>query len=61
MGGIAAVGGLVAAGVGIYDDVVGGAQQAKADLMPDKLKSSQLPTANLAGSYVAPIASSVNV
>ena len=59
MGGVAAVGGLVTAGIGIYDDVVGGAQQAAAEAMPDK--ASNLPSVNLAGSYIAPISSSVNV
>tara|TARA_R110000824_G_scaffold204549_3_gene389316 strand:+ start:1959 stop:3080 length:1122 start_codon:yes stop_codon:yes gene_type:complete len=59
MGGIAAVGGLVTAGIGIYDDVKGGAQEAAADLMPTR--APNLPSANLSGSYIAPIQSSVNV
>ena len=59
MGGVAAVGGLVTAGIGIYDDVKGGAQEAAADLMPTR--ASNLPSANLSGSYIAPIKSSVNV
>ena len=59
MGGIAAVGGLVTAGIGIYDDVKGGAQEAAADVMPTR--ASNLPSANLSGSYIAPIKSSVNV
>tara|TARA_R110000796_G_scaffold90169_5_gene193940 strand:- start:3075 stop:4220 length:1146 start_codon:yes stop_codon:yes gene_type:complete len=59
MGGVAAVGGLVTAGIGIYDDVKGGIQQGAAEAMADK--ASNLPSVDLAGSYIAPISSSVNV
>jgi hypothetical protein len=61
LGGIAAVGGLVTAGVGIYDDVVGGDQQKKADEMAASLKPGQLPKVSVAGAYTAPITSSVAV
>ena len=61
LGGIAAVGGLVAAGVGIYDDIKGGGLQQKADDMASSLKKSQLPSVSVAGAYSAPLASSVNV
>jgi hypothetical protein len=59
LGGIAAVGGLVAAGVGVYEDVVGGDQQKKADEMANKI--AQNPQIQVAGTYTAPLASSVAV
>lgn len=61
LGGVAAVGGLVTAGVGVYDDIVGGDQQKKADEMASQLKPSQLPKVSVAGAYTAPIVSSVAV
>ena len=59
LGGIAAVGGLITAGVGVYDDIVGGDQQKKADAMADSI--SKNPQIQVAGTYTAPLASSVAI
>ena len=59
LGGIAAVGGLVTAGVGVYDDIVGGEQEKKAEAMATK--AAPVPGVNVAGGYIAPLSSSVQV
>lgn len=59
LGGIAAVGGLVAAGVGVYEDVVGGDQQKKAEDMANSIAKN--PQIQVAGTYTAPLASSVAI
>lgn len=59
LGGIAAVGGLVTAGVGVYDDIVGGDAEKKAEQMATK--AAPQPGVNVAGGYIAPLASSVSV
>ena len=61
VGGMAAVGGLVEAGIGVYDEMRGSAQEKAANRMPTQLAPTQIPKLNVAGTYMAPVASSVNV
>ena len=59
LGAAAAATGLAAAGYGVYEEVAGGAKEAAAEKIPGQLNRNQLPSANLAGGYIAPVRSSV--
>ena len=61
LGAAAAATGLAAAGYGVYEEIAGGAKEAAAEKIPGTLNRNQLPSANLAGGYIAPVASSVAV
>lgn len=61
LGAAAGVAGLASAGVGVYEEIAGGAQESQAEKIPAQLKRSQLPPASVAGSYVAPLQSSVQM
>lgn len=61
LGAAAAATGLAAAGYGVYEEVAGGAKEAAAEKIPGSLNRNQLPSANLAGGYIAPQRSSVQV
>ena len=61
LGAAAAATGLAAAGYGVYEEIAGGAKEAAAEKIPGQLTKQQLPSANLAGGYIAPVRSSVAV
>ena len=61
LGAAAGVAGIAAAGVGVYDEISGAAQESQAEKIPAKLDPSQLPKASVAGGYIAPLQSSVQM
>lgn len=61
LAGAAGVAGIAAAGVGVYDEIAAGGQEAAAEKIPAQLKRSQLPPASVAGGYIAPLQSSVQM
>ena len=58
LGGLASLGGLIAAGVGLYDEVVGENQESEAEKTST---SFQKPAINVAGTFIAPQQRSVSV
>ncbi len=61
LGAAAGVAGLVGAGVGVYEEVAGGVQEGQAEKIPGQLNRSQLPPSSVAGGYIAPLQSSVQM
>lgn len=61
LGAAAGVAGLVGAGVGVYEEVAGGVQEGEAEKIPGQLNRSQLPPSSVAGGYIAPLQSSVQM
>lgn len=61
LGAAAGVAGIAAAGVGVYEEIKGGAEEGAADKIPAKLDPSQLPKSSVAGGYIAPLQSSVQL
>ena len=61
LGAAAGVAGLAAAGVGVYDEIAGSGQESQAEKIPAKLNPSQLPGSSVAGAYVAPLKSSIQM
>ena len=49
VGGLAAVGGLVEAGIGVVKEIQGSAEEQTADKMPSHLAPNQIPKLNVAG------------
>ena len=61
LGAAAGIAGLAGAGVGVYEEIAGGAQEAAAEKIPATLNKNQLPSSSVAGGYIAPLASSVQM
>ena len=61
LAGAAGIAGLASAGVGVYEEIAGGSQESQAEKIPAQLSRSQLPSASVAGGYIAPLQSSVQV